>query len=100
MNYELNKMYDILSKLLNMLQKAKDPIKKENPNFILAENFDYSHKHKFKGKSLKRNGSLSSTKAQVWQSERALRKIKQKEIVSIMVNRIIASEAISIIWLL
>lgn len=65
MNYESNKMDDILSELLNMLQAAKDPIKKENPTFILVEKFDYSLMHKFKGKSLKRNGSLSSNKAQV-----------------------------------
>ena len=65
MNYESNKMDDILSDLLNMLQAAKDPIKKENPTFILVEKFDYSLMHKFKGKSLKRNGSLSSNKAQV-----------------------------------
>ena len=65
MNYESNKMDDILSDLLNMSQAAKDPIKKENPTFILVEKFDYSLMHKFKGKSLKRNGSLSSNKAQV-----------------------------------
>ena len=64
-NCELNKMDDILFELLNMLQAAKDPIKKENPTFILVEKFDYSLMHKFKGKSLKRNGSLSSNKAQV-----------------------------------
>ena len=65
MNYESYKMDDILSELLNMLQAAKDPIKKENPTFILVEKFDYLLMHKFKGKSLKRNGSLSSNKAQV-----------------------------------
>ena len=65
MNYESYKMDDILSELLNMLQAAKDPIKKENPTFILVEKFDYSLMHKFKGKSLGRNGSLSSNKAQV-----------------------------------
>ena len=65
MNYESNKMDDILSELLNMLQAAKDPIKKENPTFILVEKFDYSLMHKFKGKSLGRNGSLSPNKAQV-----------------------------------
>ena len=58
-------MDDMLSELLNMLQVAKDPIKKENPTFILVKKFDYSLMHKFKGKSLKRNGSLSSNKAQV-----------------------------------
>lgn len=100
MNYESNKMDDILSELLNMLQAAKDPIKKENPTFILVEKFDYSLMHKFKGKSLKRNGSLSSNKAQVWQSERTLRKIKQKEILSITINPIIGSETIFTIWLL
>ena len=58
-------MDDILFELLNMLQAAKDPIKKENPTFILVKKFYYSLMHKFKGKSLKRNGSLSSNKAQV-----------------------------------
>ena len=57
MNYESNKMDDILSELLNMLQAAKDPIKKENPTFILVEKFDYSLMHKFKGKSIGRNRS-------------------------------------------
>ena len=100
MNYESNKMDDILSELLNMLQAAKDPIKKENPTFILVEKFDYSLMHKFKGKILGRNGSLSSNKAQVWQSERTLRKIKQTEILSITINPIIGSETIFTIWLL